>query len=307
MTKENQQIQSFNIDHILVVGESDTSVIDQLQASKSSELKFVKYKDLDSVINGLSQQSRISCSTYIIDEQTLSHPSFKAFQSLVEERSLQPASMILQLQSNHPDLIQKALDQEIHYYLIQPYSEKLLQAVIQASVNEMSNHKEIASRIKQFNQAHPLLQQATFHLKSPEEAKAIASILASITPDPKRVGVGLFELLLNAIEHGNLDIGYHQKTELIKQGILQQTIAELLEQDKFKDKFVSVKFQRTDDCIEFIICDKGHGFEHANYLEFDESRAMDSHGRGIMIANRYSFDKIEYQDHGSTVICQINL
>jgi anti-sigma regulatory factor (Ser/Thr protein kinase) len=41
-------------------------------------------------------------------------------------------------------------------------------------------------------------------------------------PDPSRVVLGLTELMLNAVEHGNLSISYDEKSRLIASDLLHQ-------------------------------------------------------------------------------------
>src|SRR5216110_1797557 len=49
-----------------------------------------------------------------------------------------------------------------------------------------------------------------------EEADDVADAIAGLLPDPVQGRFGLIELLLNAIEHGNLEIGGARKGELLR-------------------------------------------------------------------------------------------
>jgi sigma-B regulation protein RsbU (phosphoserine phosphatase) len=42
-------------------------------------------------------------------------------------------------------------------------------------------------------------------------------------------------------------------------------------------------------------------------LNFDPDRAFDTHGRGIAMANKLSFDTIEYRGNGNQVIAVLQL
>lgn len=49
--------------------------------------------------------------------------------------------------------------------------------------------------------------EGLFDIRTPTEARNLATMLALACPDPGAVVVGLQELMLNSIEHCNLDIG----------------------------------------------------------------------------------------------------
>ncbi|MCK6498271.1 MAG: ATP-binding protein, partial [Nitrospira sp.] len=52
-------------------------------------------------------------------------------------------------------------------------------------------------------------------------------------------------------------------------------------------------------CLQ--VTDEGAGFDWRKYLDFDPDRAYDTHGRGIAMANKLSFDHIEYRGKGNRV------
>jgi anti-sigma regulatory factor (Ser/Thr protein kinase) len=69
---------------------------------------------------------------------------------------------------------------------------------------------------------------------------------------------------------------------------------------------VEVTFIRREEAIDITVTDQGPGFDWQAYLTLDESRAFDSHGRGIAMARMLSFDKLEYRGCGNQVVCTIN-
>jgi len=50
------------------------------------------------------------------------------------------------------------------------------------------------------------------------------------------------------------------------------------------------------------IKDEGAGFDFSKYLDFDPERAFDLHGRGIAIANKDIFEKLQYIGRGNEVM-----
>ena len=60
-----------------------------------------------------------------------------------------------------------------------------------------------------------LTTEMSCRFQSLEEAEALAYYLGNICPEPERLRCGLVELFTNAIEHGNLEISYSDKTKLL--------------------------------------------------------------------------------------------
>src|SRR5258708_3286346 len=58
----------------------------------------------------------------------------------------------------------------------------------------------------------------SYQIRTLHEASELAHLLAAAHPDPDRVVVGLTELLVNAVEHGNLGITYREKADLLERG-----------------------------------------------------------------------------------------
>ncbi|MDX1351897.1 MAG: ATP-binding protein, partial [Thiomicrorhabdus sp.] len=135
----------------------------------------------------------------------------------------------------------------------------------------------------------------------------LSSVLSFMTPNQKRVEIGLFELIVNGIEHGNLGIGYQEKTRLTAKGTLQAEIERRLDLPENQHKHVEICVERFNDCLQFMIKDCGQGFDYKSYLDYVANRSLHHHGRGIMIANQLSFDALDYQEPGSKVICKVNL
>lgn len=144
-------------------------------------------------------------------------------------------------------------------------------------------------------------REATFTFKTIHSARALAALLANTCPEPQRVVVGLAELLLNAVEHGNLRISYDEKTRLRRENRWEEEVAARLADPANADKEVWVEYAREPDRIRVLIRDQGDGFDWRSYLAMDPANAIGLHGRGIAIARMMSFDSIAYRGKGNEV------
>lgn len=134
-----------------------------------------------------------------------------------------------------------------------------------------------------------------------EEAKEMAGHLSLYFVDSDRASKGIYNLLENAIEHGNLDIGYEKKGALLKERKWIEEIQTQLKDKENKKKSVDILLERKKDGSYLQITDMGKGFEWKKFMEVDPSRANHDHGRGITLANKIYFDKVVFNQEGNQV------
>ena len=143
--------------------------------------------------------------------------------------------------------------------------------------------------------------------KSLSEINFLASILASTCPRSDTVTIGLTELMINAVEHGNLNISYDEKSMLITDNEWEDEVSRRLALSSNKNKQVLIEIFRNDHEITFTIADQGNGFDWQYYLTTSKKRILDNHGRGIAVANLISFDHIHYLESGNKVCATVSL
>ena len=194
-----------------------------------------------------------------------------------------------------------------YYYLAKPFEKATLQAIVDAAVRDHISYLEVRQDLRRTTTTMRLLDSGTFRFKTPEEAKNLAMLLAHAYPDANRVVTGILELTLNAIEHGNLNIGYKEKSRLIEEEQLDSEIERRLSDPLYSSREATAQFVRHQDKLSLHITDQGTGFEWRKYLNFDPERAFDTHGRGIAMANKVSFDQIEYRGNGNQVTTVLQL
>ncbi len=182
-----------------------------------------------------------------------------------------------------PENIRKAIEFGAYYFLTKPFDEPQLEAIIRAAVQSLELKRKLAEKVEETQDAFRLLEAGTFHVKTIREAELLAVHLASAAGTPDAC-VGLLELLVNAIEHGNLGIGYEDKGRLLAEGKLTEERRRRLAQAEFSRKKVSINVRRRDRLLEVKIRDEGPGFDFRRYMKLDKSRMFDTHGRGVLMA-----------------------
>jgi DNA-binding response OmpR family regulator len=222
------------------------------------------------------------------------------------DRVLAAIPVIMQTARSDKKSIQEGLGQGAYYYLTKPIQPEILIAVINAALQQRRELREMSETVNRAGRPLTLVHSAVFRFRDLDEAKMLSHCLAQSCPEPERVIQGLQELMINAVEHGNLGVSYAQKGELMLAGVWLEEIQRRLTLPEFSLRFVTLHFQRLPDRLVFTIQDQGAGFDWQDFLDFSPERVFDLHGRGIAMARLMSFDRLEYQGNGNTVCAVVN-
>lgn len=137
-----------------------------------------------------------------------------------------------------------------------------------------------------------------YYIQTLEEAHQLSVYLSEQTPHPIK-NLIISELMFNAIEHGNLGITYEEKAALIESNRYLDEIEKRLQSPENRAKYAIVEVKYLTQQIIVSITDTGPGFDFRKYLNIDETKLMENHGRGIALAN--SLLKIRYNNKGNQV------
>ena len=215
--------------------------------------------------------------------------------------------VILQTALASKDDITDGMKAGAYYYLTKPFEEDTLRSVIGTAVGDRLRYRSMQQQIEMGSRLDDLTEESEFSFRTLDEARDMATMLSNICPDPQRVVVGMAELLINAVEHGNLGITYEEKGVLKDEGSWVEEVEKRLEMPQYSDKKVVVNMHRNNQKIDFVIKDEGDGFNFSDFLDMDPERAFDNHGRGIAMSRLLSFDRLEYRGKGNEVLASINL
>ncbi len=195
-----------------------------------------------------------------------------------------------------------------YYYLTKPFDREVLKSIVSAALDDFHHLTSLQEKVRSGASVVKLMQSGYFQFQSIVDAKHLATFLANACPDPERAVTGLSELLMNSVEHGNLGITYDEKSELNTHGNWIKEVERRLELWENKDKYAEIDFYADERLVRIKITDQGDGFDWQDYMEFDPRRVYDNHGRGIAMANKLSFDSLEYMNKGNevevTVLCE---
>ncbi|MBU6950114.1 response regulator [Hahella sp. HN01] len=226
-------------------------------------------------------------------------------QQLKEHPRAKEIPVIMQTAAAESGQIREGIDAGAYYYLTKPYEEEVLISIIKAALEFGKESHKLMTELGKNESLRHMARQLTLSFATVEEAEQASILLADLFPFPPKVVTGLAELLVNAVEHGNLGITYDEKTDLNLRGEWMNEVQRRQKLPENQNKRVQVEFTRTDDAITVAITDQGPGFNWREYLQISVERATDNHGRGIAMANLLSFDDLTYEGDGNRVICKV--
>lgn len=215
--------------------------------------------------------------------------------------------VILQTSSIAPEDIVEGLRAGAYYYLTKPYDPEMLLAVVRTAATDYAELRELQDQLRKGLKSLRQLREAVFLLQTIEQARDIAGIMANTCPDPPAAVIGLTELLLNAIEHGNLGITYDEKSVMTTKEEWYAEISRRLALPENANKRVELRYERDEKEIRFRIRDDGDGFDWKRFFDVGPERVFDAHGRGIIMARALSFTSVEYRGTGNEVVATITL
>ncbi|MBA4249709.1 MAG: hypothetical protein C0432_02940 [Candidatus Puniceispirillum sp.] len=141
------------------------------------------------------------------------------------------------------------------------------------------------------------------YFQTPLLAKIMSLVLANLSKDPDRLELGLWEMFMNGIEHGNLGIDHDLKKNQVHSDNMDDLVQHRLKVRDYKDRFVNASYIINPKRATFDIKDEGDGFDWLKFWEIDNSRMLDRCGRGIALSRLMAFDHITYLGKGNNVIC----
>ncbi|MEW5009816.1 MAG: response regulator [Cycloclasticus sp.] len=291
--------------HILIVDDEPIGVeLMREILSDAEDYEITSAEDGETALK-LLEASPSTFDAVLLDQNMPGLSGMQVLEKIKEHPVLSHCPVIFQSGNDDPRDIAAGLRAGAHYYLTKPYDNVVLCSVVKTAVKDYSEYKEVQAELDRRTSLLGLLTSARFEFSTLNEARALAALLSRACPDPVTVATGLTELLLNAIEHGNLQISYAEKTALNETDSWNDEVERRLELPEYRQRKASVEFKLIGSTIELTIQDEGAGFDWLPYLQLSPHRAMDSHGRGIALANTLSFSSLEYRGNGNEVCARV--
>ncbi len=226
---------------------------------------------------------------------------------LKQNEKFQWIPVIMATAAGTPEEICEGMEAGVFFYLIKPFEAHTLVRMVRAALEDRLKWQGIQQSLNAPVYSVQFLQSGQFHIRTMEEAYALAIFLAQACEDSEKVAFGLNEILCNAVEHGNLGIGFDEKSRLQASNFWEDEIERRLALPEHVSKKVAVQVERGQETLAVTITDEGPGFNWHQFEVLHPERGFESHGRGIAMAKALSFQEMEYQGRGNQVRCVVTL
>ena len=289
------------MEHVLLVEDEGTNMM-----ILSAYLQNAGYQ-VDEAVNGeiALQKLRAAPHLYelvVTDRRMPVMDGLELFSQMQRDKQLRHIPVIMQTGADTPQEVVEGIKAGVYYYLTKPYQEETLTSLVRAAIRDRKQQELFENRLAKQRDALGSFVKGEFQLRTPEEAQNVAFMLGSLFPRPEMAVMGLYELIMNGIEHGNLGMGYATKGQLLENTNWEAEINERLALPANANKKVTVQFTQSNGQLQAIITDEGEGFDWQPYLEIEPARATKNHGRGIAKAKLLGgFDRFNFLGKGNQI------
>lgn len=237
----------------------------------------------------------------LLDRMMPGIDGMEVLRSIKQDERLRDTPVIMQTAASGPEQVAEGLKSGAYYYLTKPFEPDALLSIVRGAMSDLRSRRELGVMVQEYCNALRLVDSAEFRIRTLEEARVLSAFVAQLAEVPGTAALGLSELLINGIEHGNLGISFSEKTRLKEEDNWSQEIHRRLELPEFRNKHVLMQLQRVPAGWKIVIHDEGQGFDWSPFLEFDPERAFAPNGRGIALSRQLAFASMEYIGNGNTV------
>ena len=295
-----------NKERVLVVDDEQLNlfIIEEFLAQEDIELEMHS--------NPLEAWASLSApdsdfSLVVLDRMMPELDGMELLRRMKREARFADIPVIMQTAASSPDQVREGLEAGAYYYLTKPYEPEALISIVRAALEDRRGRSQLRSRAARLEEAQALIQSVEYRFVTLDDISSLVSVLAGMCPVPDVVAPGLSDLMVNAVEHGNLGVTYQEKSLLKWEGDWEAEIKRRLALPQFAGRFAMVRAERSATAVTFTITDQGEGFEWQKFLTFDPDRAFDPNGRGIAMARQLCFSNLEYKGCGNVVTATVEL
>jgi CheY-like chemotaxis protein len=240
----------------------------------------------------------------LLDRMMPKLDGIETFKHIKKNKILNHIDVIYQTGKTSVSDIQECVDAGGYYMLKKPFRNKEFYMFI----------SQISSkRLRRLYFNHELLTQhyepinldklhKEFYVKTPEQAKQTALQIALYYKDPLYYVEAIYQIILNAIEHGNAGTGYYRKRDLLENKLYHSELEKILSKPEIANKSVQIIIRKFDKTINLLIKDEGTGFRYNYFNAINVENITEPIGKGI-IYSKTIFDELNYNNVGNEVTC----
>lgn len=227
-----------------------------------------------------------------------------ALKTLAEMRRLYPHSYaVMVVHRGGEDRALEALRAGACNYLHKPVHQRLLGHILGGLAQKVDRLEKRQSICRHVQRHHLRLSLPSDVNLVGAAADYITELAEAVLPDidAGNIQLGLEELIRNAIEHGNLEVGFEAKANALSEFRLLDLINERARDPRLGARRVLIDARFEGGAMHAVIEDEGPGFDYHNcWNPLSDEGLAQLNGRGIFLTRAF-FDEITYTGRGNRV------
>jgi CheY-like chemotaxis protein len=292
---------------ILALDDDEANLIILEKAVVSSGYEIKPFSSSEKALSYLQENPK-SVNIAVIDKMMPDINGLEVLKTMKNNNALKHIPVIIQTGDVGLDQMHEGLEKGAYYYLTKPFAPETLSAILKSAENECKLFEEITSKaVSEQKKLVRLITRGEFLVRTFSEARFLAAVISHASRMEPQTARGLMELLFNAIEHGNLEIGYQKKHDCLLNNSYNQEVAGRMTNDLYKNRSVKVQIENGIAEINVTISHAGPGFNWKQYMVPESNINLNlPNGRGIAIARKL-LGNIRYNEKGTEVYCKIEV
>ncbi len=254
--------------------------------------------------NFLEEQARFRPHVALVD-LSLFGKNFSNVPLAEQIRETAPACIIIaMIPSGEESNAMAALKAGAMNYLCKPVNVEFLKLIIEKYSRRVLEMERDALLSK-------LIVARKARIVMPTDGKLVSPVVdhilarvSELAPGAEiaEIRLGLEEILRNAVEHGNLEIGFKAKAEALERQELEEMIRKRMENPRYSQRRISIDFDIDREYFRCVVEDEGPGFDHCSLWDPLSDAGLERlNGRGIFLTKAF-FDEVDYQGRGNRVL-----
>ncbi|HHO75445.1 MAG TPA: response regulator [Deltaproteobacteria bacterium] len=248
--------------------------------------------------DGLSKYIQFKPDLVILNIDTFSNMGFMTLRDICEA---DPHAQVISMGTSRDDtLAMECIRQGAKDYLKKPIEIKELLR----SIERIENRRRLVSIVSEPDISCVCLEQKRLVFgndieKLPYIINQAVYNAGALCSDKDTLKIALGEIMLNAIEHGNLNITMKEKRSATEKGDYNELLCERKTDPAHAGKAVTMDIYMDTEKLVYTITDQGNGFDYKTIFDTDPYAHIGS-GLGLFIARSF-FSEVAYEGCGNKV------
>ncbi|MDP1769495.1 MAG: response regulator [Nitrospirota bacterium] len=217
--------------------------------------------------------------------------------------------VVLLTDAGHDDSTMEGLRAGALDYMQQPIHEEAFAQVLQRAIHSLPASVDDAPGVERLEYVL-VMGPDTNYVESTVTWLIQGTAMGLMEARQLHLRAALQELVMNAVEHGCLELRYRDKIEAMAKDQYDALIQQRRQDVRFRDRRVTIRaiYDKREQTLTYQIADDGKGFnwKSRGNLRLDACPTGDASGRGIFLTQSF-FPDLRYNEKGNEVTFAVRL